>query len=70
MMTWFWKRRTEIVEDERECEHKWRDYSANGGDFVGLWTCRDCGEQKPMNNPKDEGYHSLHADLWDMREGK
>ncbi len=23
-----------------------------------------------IDDPKDEGYHSLHADLWDAREGK
>lgn len=31
------------------CDHKWRDYSEFGGDFVETpIVCRDCGEAKPL----------------------
>lgn len=33
--------------ESRECEHKWRDYSEYGGDFVvNPIVCRDCGKPK------------------------
>jgi len=41
--------------DEHACEHRWRDYSEYGGDFLRGEVCRDCGAVRADVEADGEG---------------